>query len=136
MHITTESKLNSTIVRKIPKMFEETKPMWLRVENYLGSGTFDTWTGMLAFGGWIELKVCGPNAKPDMRDGQPAFGYRCKAAHVPAHVLCCSKDGYIKLLNGWTTGPDWRDHMVMEADLGDNDSLRMLLITCLGIKNS
>lgn len=127
----TEADLHKKLLRITKALWPVGAVMLHRVENTAAMGTFDTFFGTPAGSGWIELKITGPNAKPQMRPGQPAFGLVCKRAGVPAHVLCSSHKGELKLLNGWTTGDDWRDHLVMRADLGDKEAVRGVLLRCV-----
>lgn len=97
------------------------------VENMLNVGTFDNWICVGGVPAWVELKVCGPNAKPDMRPGQPGFGYRMLKAGVRAVVLCGSGDGSWKLLRGDTVGSDWREKLIARGDVVDEDVVHAIL---------
>jgi len=109
----TESQLHKLLKKRDPKSFMH------RIENVAALGTFDTYYAKGGRSGWIELKIAGPNAKPEMRSGQPGFGERLRKQGIPAHVLCCSKSHELKLLNGWVLGDDWREHLVMRGHLDD-----------------
>lgn len=88
-----------------------------RIEDSSGNlGTFDTFLGRRRLSGWLELKVAGPNAKPDLRPGQPAFGRQCVDAQIPAAYLVGSPQGSVRLIGPLTTGPDWRDHLIARWD--------------------
>jgi hypothetical protein len=127
----TESDLNKKLIALIKAIWPRQHLMWHRVENVAAIGTFDVFFGTPLGSGWIELKVCGPNAKPDVRPGQPGFGERCYKAGVPAHYLCGSNAGYIKLLDGRCMGPDWREWMVMEAQFDSHGCMADLLMKCI-----
>ena len=130
--IKLESDLNKKLRDMLPKIIDG-PTVWERIENTAGLGTFDTFMGGWLGSGWIELKVAGPNAKPTMRPGQPAFGQRMKNAGIPAHVLCCSKAGDVKLICGWTNGDDWRELLVGRASLMDRDGMAVLLKRCMTV---
>lgn len=93
-------------------------PGWFvrRIEDASGNlGTYDTFLAHRGWGqAWLELKVAGPNAKPDLRRGQPAFGAGLHAAGVPCGYLVGSPSGKVRLIGPLTTGDDWRDHLVAE----------------------
>ena len=126
----TESDLHTVLKRRIETIWAKNSIMVQRIENTLSTGVFDTFVGTPWGAGWIELKIAGPQAKPAMRPGQPGFGHRCMTAGVPAHVLCASADGYLKLLNGWTIGEDWRDHVALTGSLDDLDCVRGMIVRC------
>lgn len=124
----TESDLSKAMQRWIAKLWGPGEVFWHRVENTAALGTFDSFVGASWGSGWLELKICGPEAAPDMRPGQPGFGERCHRAGVLAHVLCCSDNGQMKLVDGRTTGSDWRDRLVARGKLDSDDDVRRLLL--------
>jgi len=126
----TEADLNEKIIALLSKLWPGEQLFWHRVENVVAIGTFDAFLGTPWGGGWVELKIAGPAAKPDVRPGQPGFGMRCKEAGIPAHILCCSNKGYVKLLEGECIGEDWEAHLVGTAQLGDLEAMRTLLLAC------
>lgn len=133
--IRLERDLNAKLRDMLPKLWPQGKdiwpPVWHRVENAVAQGTFDTFIGSSIGCGWIELKVAGPNAKPQMRPGQPGFGAKMLRAGVPAHVIACSKRGEVRLMRGETMGDDWRDHVLMRCDLRDMEAMRVVLVRCM-----
>ena len=86
-----------------------------RVENTLSGGFPDTLfsAGRLVL---CELKVAGPNAKPDMRPGQPGFGYSVLSSGQPSFILIGHPDGSCRLLWGDCVGDDWRDRLISRFD--------------------
>jgi hypothetical protein len=87
-----------------------------RIEDASGNlGTYDTFLAHRGWGqAWMELKVAGPNAKPDLRKGQPAFGQGLDAAGVPCAYLVGSPNGRVRMIGPHTTGDDWREHLIAE----------------------
>lgn len=92
-----------------------------RIEDASGNlGTFDTFLAQRDRGAaWLELKVAGRRAKPDLRPGQPAFAAQCFDVGVPAAYLVGSRCGYARLIGPMTNGEDWRDHVVAEWQIID-----------------
>ena len=129
-----ESELNKKLLKRIKAIWPRLRPVWERVENRVGNGTFDTFMGAEWGSGWIELKFGGPNAMPEMRPGQPGFGERMLRAGIPAHVLMGHPDGTVKLLKGNTTGKNWRECVVMRANLGNNEQMRQVFMACTSPK--
>ena len=125
-----ETDLNKMIQQLLIKLWPGEQLFWHRVENVAAIGTFDVFFGTPWGSGWVELKIAGPKAKPDVRPGQPGFAMRCLAAGVPAHILCCSDKGYVKLLEGICLGSDWEDHLVGTAEFGNAEAMRSLLMAC------
>ena len=126
-----ESDLNRNLRGLMRKLWPSDSVIWERIENSAGIGTYDTFMAGPDGAGWIELKIAGPNAKPAMRPGQPAFGNRMLDGGVPAHVLCSTPSGNIKLISGRTFGHDWREHLVMRCGLRDRDAMRVLFVRCM-----
>jgi hypothetical protein len=85
-----------------------------RIEDASGNlGTFDTYLAHATYGqGWLELKVGGPNEKPDLRKGQPAFAHGLVQAGVPCGYLVGSMNGEVRLIGPMTIGEDWRHHLI------------------------
>lgn len=85
-----------------------------RIEDNSGNlGTYDTFLAAKGHPSmWLELKVEGPDAKPDLRKGQPAFGRMLFDAGVPCGYLVGSPNGLVRLIGPLTTGDDWRDHLM------------------------
>lgn len=125
----TESQLNG----KLRPMFRKhiDGGFWHRIENVVAAGTFDTYVAGHGKAGWIELKVAGPRAKPEVRAGQPGFGYRCLESGVPAHVLIGSPNGTIRLCEGIIMGDDWREHLVCEGRRDDKAFMNVVFRHCL-----
>ncbi|MCP4466580.1 MAG: hypothetical protein GY813_07515 [Halieaceae bacterium] len=135
MIIHRERDVNRAVSDRLKKIWDvpsEDRPFWLRVENGAQAGTFDVFIGNRIGCGWIELKLSGPNARPEMRKAQPSFGMQLRKAGIPAHVLTCSDSGELRLLNGWTLGHDWQDHLLARGHLEDLDSLEVMLTKCMG----
>lgn len=100
-----------------------------RIEDASGNlGTYDTYLAHKGWGqAWLELKVAGPNAQPDLRKGQPAFGAGLHAAGVPCGYLVGSPNGRVRLIGPLTTGADWRHHVIDSwPDLRVNEVLTAL----------
>jgi hypothetical protein len=127
----TESELHKKLVRLTVALWPSERLLMHRVENVAAIGTFDTFFGTPWGSGWIELKIAGPKAQPQVRPGQPGFGMRCFAAGVPAYILCSSHAGRIRLLQGYCLGSDWRDHQIMEGTISDAESMRAVLLRCV-----
>lgn len=93
-------------------------PGWFtrRIEDKSGNlGTYDLFLAHRDWGqAWLELKVAGPDAKPELRKGQPAFGAGLHAAGVPCGYLVGSPNGKVRLIGPLTLGDDWREHLVAE----------------------
>lgn len=84
-----------------------------RIEDSSGNlGTFDVFLARDGRAAWLELKVAGPNEKPNIRAGQPAFAEQCVRAKIPCGYLVGSPKGQVRLLGPRTTGADWREHLV------------------------
>jgi hypothetical protein len=99
-----------------------------RIEDASGNlGTFDAWIVIRGHVAVTELKVAGPNAKPDMRRGQPAFGSDWTRAGGRAWVLVGHPDGSLRLLRGDTLGEDWRDCLVRRDDRLTPDLIRFMV---------
>lgn len=110
-----ESEFWAKCRKTIPKAM-----MARRIEDRSGNlGTFDTFLAMGGVSGWLELKVAGPNAKPNIRPGQPAFARECFDAGVPAAYLVGSDSGRVRLLHPLTREHDWREHLIMDWDYLD-----------------
>jgi hypothetical protein len=102
-----------------------------RIEDASGNlGTFDGFLMVMGRAAWVELKVAGPNAKPKMRRGQPAFGSDILAAHGEAWVLVGHPDGSLRLLFGDTTGEDWHDKLHLRFDRLTVDVIEAMLPPC------
>lgn len=100
-----------------------------RIED--ASGNKGTWDLFLAMGGhanWLELKCEGPNAKPALREGQPAFGRNLFDAGLTSGYLVGSPNGTVRLIGQLTTGADWRDHLIWRRDKMDKETVAMTLI--------
>lgn len=111
----TEKDL-SAAVRDMVKVTWGTDAVYRRIEDTANLGTFDSMLIVKGQMAWIEMKVAGPNAKPDMRPGQPGFGRQWLIAGGLAWVLVGHKDGSLRLIWGDTTGEDWRDQLVGRYD--------------------
>lgn len=107
----TEKDLQRDLERATSTLSSQTGFPWhfTPVENILGKGTFDVWLAVGGRSAWVELKMGGPNTKPDMRPGQLAFGMGVMGAGIPAWVLVGQQDGSCRLIHGGTDGENWRD---------------------------
>jgi hypothetical protein len=104
----TEADFWGRIRKKLPR-----RVFARRIEDNSGNlGTFDTFVGLNGRSAWMELKVAGPNAKPDLRPGQPSFAAQCFDAGIPAAYVIGSSDGSVRMVGPHTIGSDWRDHLI------------------------
>ena len=114
-----EKHLNKRL-RQLIDQAEDRPLLYRRIEDASGNlGTFDVHVIIEGRAIWIELKETEtPGAKPDMRRGQPAFGRRAQRAGAAASVLVANKrDATIRIIEGCTTGDDWRALMLYEGEL-------------------
>lgn len=108
----TESDFWQKIQPKLPGGL-----FYRRIEDASGNlGTYDTFLAGDGKATWFDLKVAGPNAKPKLRPGQPAFGAEAWAAGIPAWYLVASDNGYVRLIDARTNGTNWWGYLVASWD--------------------
>ncbi len=99
-----------------------------RLEDASGDlGTFDVVLMRKRRAMWIELKFGGPNAKPDMRKGQAAFAMKGRKYGVKCVVIMGHPDGSCRIIDGVTTGEDWRDHLLSRWDEITEERMKKLI---------
>lgn len=108
----TESDFWQKIRPKLPPGL-----FYRRIEDASGNlGTYDTFLAGHGRATWFDLKIAGPNARPTLRPGQPAFGAELWEAGIPAWYLVASNNGYVRLIDARTNGRDWWNHVVSSWD--------------------
>jgi hypothetical protein len=122
----TEVDLSRALKRVLRGMDERTA--YRRIEDSSGAlGTFDSFGVVSGRAFWVELKVAGPQAKPNVRPGQTGFGMAMMKAGLPACFMVGHKDGSLRLLSAACTGPDWRDHIIGRFDALTEDVIWSIL---------
>jgi hypothetical protein len=107
----------------LPPMFSR------RIEDASGNlGTYDTFLARNGRSAWLELKFAGPNAKPDLRPGQAAFGLALSNEKIPCGYLIGHGDGSIRVIGPRLMDPaDWRDHLEFRRDVLDAEAVQAVL---------
>lgn len=111
----TEADLSRAIRKLLRGM--EVRTAYRRIEDASGNlGTHDSFIAVDGRAIWCELKVAGPNAKPDIRPGQSAFGVMMMRAGISSCFMVGHPDGSLRLISVFCEGDDWRDHLICRFD--------------------